>query len=324
MMAPTLADIQIAHTRLQGRAVRTPLIRNQRLNELVGGEVFLKCENLQTTGSFKFRGGYNAVAANLELAKSRGVVASSSGNHAQGVAEACRIFGVEATIIMPSDAPISKKTRTKRSGAKLVEYDRINDDRDAILDQLALDSGALKIHPYEHPDVIAGQGTVGLEVCEQLADFGKIPDHIVVCAGGGGLVAGMYIAMCESFPRAVFHTAEPVGHDDQARSHKKGVRLSNIQAPATVQDAIVTPSPGELSFAMLNGKMGNGLAASDDEVFSVVKFAFEELKLVVEPGGACALACMLNGSINLSGQIAVVTLSGGNIDADMMVRALKA
>jgi threonine dehydratase len=319
---PTLTDVRKARERLDGIAIRTPLIRNQRLDELTGGQIFLKCENLQRTGSFKFRGGYNAVAANLDVARAKGVIASSSGNHAQGVAEACQIFGVDVTIIMPADAPQSKKDRTMRSGAKLVEFDRYRDDRDAILDDLATKSGALKIHPFEHPDVIAGQGTVGLETGEQMSELGVVPDHVIACTGGGGLLAGIYLALHENYPGAAFHTAEPFGHDDQAKSHALGKRIANEQAPPSVQDAIITPLPGEASFALLKGQVGAGLVATDQDALNAVKFAFEELKLVVEPGGACALACIMNGALNVTKKTVVVTLSGGNVDSKMMAHAL--
>ncbi|MEL6750564.1 MAG: threonine/serine dehydratase [Pseudomonadota bacterium] len=320
---PTLADARAAVARLAGLAVRTPLITNDRLDELTGGRIFLKCENLQRTGSFKFRGGYNAVCANSDAARERGVIASSSGNHAQGVAEACRMFGARATIVMPSDAPQSKMDRTRRSGADIVTFDRANDDRDALLDQLARESGALKIHPFDNCFVIAGQATVGLEAVAQLQAAGVVPDAAVICAGGGGLIAGMHLAVSDVFPDCVFHTAEPEGHDDQARSHAAGTRVQGSNPQPSLQDAIITPMPGEISFSMLLGKLGPGLTATDDEALRAVAFAYHELKMVVEPGGACALATILSGAIDLRGKTAIATLSGGNIDPSMMARALE-
>ncbi len=321
-MKPTYDTIVEAAVRLAGHAVQTPLLRNDILDERVGARVFIKAENLQRTGSFKFRGAYNAVCANADAARARGIVASSSGNHAQGVAEAARLFGAKATIVMPSDAPASKKSRTMRAGAKIVEYDRATEDRDALLDRLADETGAVPIHPYENPYVISGQGTVGLEIAEQLKDYGAVPDRAVVCAGGGGLIAGIWLALDRHFPSCKMHTAEPEGHDDQARSHAAGERVGGNSLTMSVQDAIVTPMPGEVSFDMLKGRLEPGLTVSDDEALDTVAFLFNEMKLVAEPGGATALAAVLFGKVNVAGETVVVTLSGGNIDPATMARAL--
>ncbi len=321
-MLPTYDTILEAAGRLAGHAVRTPLLRNDILDERVGAKVFIKAENLQRTGSFKFRGAYNAVCANADAARERGIVASSSGNHAQGVAEAARLFGAKATIVMPSDAPQSKKNRTRRSGAAIVEYDRATEDRDALLDRLAAETGALAIHPYENAHVISGQGTVGLEIAEQLRDYGAQPDRAVVCTGGGGLAAGVWLALDRHFPDFKMHTAEPEGHDDQARSHQSGERVGGNSATMSVQDAIVTPMPGEVSFELLKGHLEPGLTVTDEEALQTVAFLFNEMKLVVEPGGAAALAAILFGKVDVAGETVVVTASGGNIDAAIMARAL--
>lgn len=322
-MRPTYDTIVEAAERLHGHAVRTPLLRSDILDGRVGARVFLKAENLQRTGSFKFRGAYNAVAANADVARRQGIIASSSGNHAQGVAEAARLFGAKATIIMPSDAPATKKNRTIRAGATIVEYDRATQDRDDLLDRLAEETGAFVIHPYEHTDVVSGQGTVGLEIVEQLQEFGATPDRAVVCAGGGGLIAGIWLAMNRHYPACKMHTAEPDGHDDQARSHASGKRVGGNSLAMSVQDAIVTPMPGELSFDLLNGNLENGLTVSDAEALETVAFLFNEMKLVAEPGGATALAAVMAGKVDVAGETVVVTLSGGNIDALTMARALE-
>ncbi|MEM8750242.1 MAG: threonine/serine dehydratase [Pseudomonadota bacterium] len=320
---PDISDIRAAAETLRGEAVRTPLINSRVLDDLVGGQIFLKSENLQRTGSFKFRGGYNAVSNLPASAAQTGVLACSSGNHAQGVAEAARLMGYKATILMPQDAPETKKERTKRSGAGVVEYDRWTQDRDTVVQEMADKSGAPIIHPYETFHVIAGQGTVGLEIAEDMQAMGLVPDHYLVCTGGGGLLAGSALGLTSSFPDVQMHTVEPEGHDDQRRSHEAGERLGGNSKNPSVCDAIVTPMPGFKSFAMCLGKLGQGLVISDEEALKAVAFAFRELKLVVEPGGAAALAAILSGKLDVRGKTIVATLSGGNIDAAMMARALE-
>ena len=322
MSLPTYADIVAAADLLKGQAVRTPLVTSQVLNDRLNAQIYFKAECLQRTGSFKFRGGYNAVSNLPESAKQTGVVACSSGNHAQGVAEAARMKGIHATILMPSDAPQSKRDRTMRSGAEVVEYDRATQDREKLVVELGEELGAPIIHPYENFHVIAGQGTTGLEIAEEMKAMGGTPDHVLVGTGGGGLLAGTLLAMQKHFPKCTIHTVEPDGYDDQRRSHAAGEIIGDNSKAPSICDAIVTPTPGELSFAICKGNVGEGLTASDDEALAAVAFAYHELKLVVEPGGAITLAALLAGKLDIKGKTVVATLSGGNIDPDMMARAL--
>ena len=317
---PTIADVRAAADRIADEAVRTPLLNSAHLDGMTGGRVWLKCENLQRTGSFKFRGALNALRAYGEAVR-EGVVACSSGNHAQGVAEAARILGVPATIVMPTDAPRAKIERTRRAGATVVEYDRYTEDREGIAKDIAEREGAVFVHPFENPHVIAGQGTCGLEAADELRGRGEIPDVVLVCAGGGGLTAGVTLAMRDAFPEIAVHTVEPEGFDDQKRSLECGERVPNEPGGRSICDAIVTSMPGERAFAILCGA-ASGLVVTDEDVLSAMAFAFRELKLVVEPGGAVALAAVLSGKLDLKGRTVLATLSGGNVDPDVMARAL--
>lgn len=322
---PTFNDVLKAEKRLGGLAVRTPLLTSPLLDERCGGRIFLKAENLQRTGSFKFRGAFNAISALVEQhldLKKKGVIACSSGNHAQGVAEAARLHNLPATIVMPVDAPAIKIARTRRSGANVVFYDRATEDRDEVSKFHAERTGAVFIHPFNEPLVIAGQGTCALEAVRDFGVHDIIPDRVLVCTGGGGLSAGVALVMKEHFPKAAFHTVEPVGFDDYNRSLAVGERLSNVTTAGSICDAIVTPMPGERSFEILHGYASPGLIVSDEEALAAVAFAFHELKTVLEPGGAVTLAALLSGRINVRGQTVLATLSGGNIDPEMMERAL--
>lgn len=318
----TIKDVQAARKRLFGHAVETPLLSSHLLNDRLNARVFFKAENLQRTGSFKFRGAFNAVSALLdrgEIGPDRGIIACSSGNHAQGIAEAARLKGISATIIMPSDAPITKVERTKRSGAHVVFYDRSVEDREAVTHKHAEETGLALIHPYNEPLVIAGQGTCALEAMEQMGD--ETPDTVLVCTGGGGLSAGVALAVQHHAPGAAFHTVEPVGFDDYARSLVAGERVENARTSGSICDAIITPQPGEHSFSILNGYASDGLIVSDEEALHAVAFAFHELKTVVEPGGAVTLAALLFGKVDVTGKTVFATISGGNVDAPMMARA---
>jgi threonine dehydratase len=315
------AILEAAKT-IEKEAVRTPLLRCDALDTASGCKVYVKAENLQRTGSFKFRGAYNAISNLSEEERAQGILASSSGNHAQGVAAACGLFKCAATIIMPSDAPATKIERTKALGAEIVLYDRATEDRDALLTKLAGERGCLFVHPFENPMVIAGQGTTGLEVAQDMEAMDITPDRVIACTGGGGLTAGMAIAIHHHFPQAKIHSAEPEGFDDYKRSLEAGKIVSNAKPSGSICDAIVTPSPGTLSFAINSNLLDAGLIVSDKEALAAVKFAFEELKLVVEPGGAVALASVLKFGKQWKGECVVVTLSGGNIDPDMFARAL--
>lgn len=322
MTLPTVDDVRAAADTIRPYAVRTPLVNSPVLDAITGAKVFLKAENLQRTGSFKFRGGYNAVSNLTQDQRAGGIYACSSGNHAQGVADAAALHGLPATIVMPSDAPAMKKERTKRLGATVVEYDRYTEDRDAVVAELAAKTGGSIIHPYETFHVIAGQGTAGLEAVDDIEAMGLAIDRVLVCTGGGGLLAGILLAVKDRFPDAVVHPVEPDGHDDQRRSHAQGHRVGGNQGPTSVCDAIVTPMPGAAAFAICQGQVGEGLCVSDEEALAAVTFAWRELKLVVEPGGAVTLAALLTGKVEVAGETVVATLSGGNIDADMIIRAL--
>jgi len=324
MKLPQIGDIRDAAERLSGQAVFTPLLGSSLLDDMLDARILFKAECLQRTGSFKFRGAYNALQANENEIGEAGVVACSSGNHAQGVAEAARVLGMAATIVMPSDAPETKKARTARSGATIVEYDRIAEDREQIANDISAQTGARMVHPYNDFHVIAGQGTCGLEIAGQCESLDLSPDRLLVCTGGGGLLAGVRLAVTDLFSDVAVHTVEPENYDDQARSHASGTRMGNNTGGPSICDAIVTPSPGELSFEMCRGKLAEGLVVSDDEVLTAIAFAFRELKLVVEPGGAVTLAAMLAGKIAVKGQTVVATLSGGNADPAIINRALEA
>ena len=317
---PTAADVDAAAQRLAGVALHTPLITSPALDALTGARVFLKAETLQRTGSFKFRGAYNKLAQIEPQRRAGGVVAYSSGNHAQGVAAAAALLGMPALIVMPSDAPRGKRERTAAFGAEVVLYDRVREDREAIAREIASKRNATLVPPYDDPQIIAGQGTTGREIVEDLAAIGLVPDVIVVTASGGGLSAGVALAVKARVPQARLFTAEPENFDDHARSFRSGERESNAAATGTICDALMARTPGELTFAINRTLVGEGVCASDEEVTRAVAFAFRELKLVVEPGGAVALAALLAGRIDLKGKVAVAVLSGGNVDSDLFHR----
>ncbi|MGZ3285670.1 MAG: threonine/serine dehydratase [Xanthobacteraceae bacterium] len=316
------ADIDAAAAVLAPFAVRTPLLSSPALDERVGTRVFLKPEMLQRTGSFKFRGAFNKMSSIPESARGGGVVAFSSGNHAQGVAAAARILNMPATIVMPADAPLSKRERTKAYGAEVVLYDRDREDREAIARDIAGPRGATLVRPYDDPLVIAGQGTVGREICEDMAALGLAPDIVVAPASGGGLVAGVATAVKARYPKAMVMSAEPEAFDDHARSLRAGKREPHASKGRTICDALMASIPGELTFAINSRLLSQGITASDEEVGAAVGFAFRELKLVVEPGGAVGLAALLAGHLEAAGKTVVIVLSGGNVDADLYARLI--
>lgn len=318
----TAADIDAAASVLAPVAVRTPLISSPALDALTGGRIFLKAEVLQRTGSFKFRGAYNRLSAIPASVRGAGVVAFSSGNHAQGVAAAAQLFGMAATIVMPADAPVSKRERTKSYGAEVVLYDRLREDREAIAGEIAAGRGATVIPPYDDPLIIAGQGTAGREICEELAVRGIAPDIVVAPASGGGLVAGTAVAVKSRFPHAAVMSAEPEGYDDHARSLAAGHRVAHGASEPTICDALMAQIPGEITFAINGALLKQGVTATDVEVGRAVAFAFRELKLVVEPGGAVALAALLAGRFAVKDRAVVIVLSGGNVDADLYTRLI--
>jgi threonine dehydratase len=317
---PTAADVDAAAQRLAGVALRTPLLTSPALDAATGARVFLKAETLQRTGSFKFRGAYNKLSQIPPAQRVAGVVAYSSGNHAQGVAAAAQLLGMPAVIVMPSDAPGAKRARTASLGAEIVLYDRDREDRAAIARRIAAERGAVLVPPFDDPQIIAGQGTAGREVVEDLAALGLVPEVVVIGASGGGLAAGIALAIKARVPQAKLYTAEPEGFDDTARSIASGKREKNARMSGTICDALMTNTPGEITFPINRELIGAGLTASDAEVGRAVAFAFHELKLVVEPGGAIGLAALMSGKLDVRGKIAVAVLSGGNVDAELFYR----
>lgn len=317
---PTAADVDAAANRLAGVALRTPLIASPVLDAVTGARVFLKAETLQRTGSFKFRGAYNKISAIPHDRRAGGVVAYSSGNHAQGVAAAAQLLGMSAVIVMPSDAPRPKRERTAAFGAEVVLYDREREDRTAIAQAIADKRGAVLVPPFDDPMVIAGQGTTGREIVEDLAALGLAPEVVVAGASGGGLIAGIALAVKARVPGAKVYTAEPEGFDDTARSFRSGKREVNARLSGTICDALMSNTPGAITFEINRTLVGEGVTASDDEVGRAVAFAFRELKLVVEPGGAIGLAALLAGKLDVKGKVVVAVLSGGNVDAELFSR----
>ena len=321
---PTIADVEAAAARIKGVAIRTPLLNFPVLDERLGARVFLKAETLQRTGSFKFRGAYNKISSLPADRKKAGVVAYSSGNHAQGVAHAATLCGVPAVIVMPQDAPKAKRERTKAFGAEVVLYDRDREDRAAIARKIAEERGAVLVPPFDDPLIVAGQGTAGREICEDLAALGVKPDLAVIGASGGGLIAGNSLALKARVPDISIYAVEPEGFDDTIRSFKSGQRERNAKMSGTICDALMTETPGAVTFEINKKLVGQGVVASDAEVGRAVAFAFRELKLVVEPGGVIGLAALLAGKLDIKGKTVVAILSGGNIDADMFERLISA
>ena len=317
---PTAADVDEAVRRLAGVALHTPLISSNVLDALTGGRVFLKAETLQRTGSFKFRGAYNKLSSIPEDRRAGGVVAFSSGNHAQGVAAAAQLLDMPAVIVMPRDAPRPKRERTAALGAEVVLYDREREDREQLARDIAEERGSVLVPPYDDPMIIAGQGTVGREIVDDLAAAGLRPDIVIVTASGGGLAAGIALAVKDQNPDAQLYTAEPAGFDDHARSFRSGKREINNAMTGSICDALLSPSPGKITFEINRELVGEGLTATDEEVGRAVAFAFRELKLVVEPGGAVALAALLAGRLDVQGKVAVAVLSGGNVDPELFYK----
>ena len=310
-------DIEAAAERLAPVVVETPLLQSAALDEAAGGAVYIKPENLQVTGSFKFRGAYNMLSQiGAEEAK-RGVVAFSSGNHAQAVAKSGTMLGIKTTIVMPKDAPAIKIENTRRFGGKTVLYDRYTEDREAIARKIAAEKGSVVVPAFDHEHIIAGQGTVGLELMRQCQEIGVTPDQVLVSCSGGGLISGTALAIETMSPDTSVYPVEPEDFDDTARSLKSGERETNDPAARSICDALQTESPGKLTFAINRELLGAGLVVSDDEVREAIRFAFRHLKLVVEPGGAVALAAVLSGKIDTRDRVTAIVFSGGNIDVEM-------
>jgi threonine dehydratase len=321
---PTVEDIREARERLRPHLVATPLLEHPALNERAGGRVLLKCENLQRVGAFKFRGAYNKIVQVDLKAFPGGVVACSSGNHAQGVAAAATLLGVKSAIVMPADAPAMKVERTKAFGGEVIAYDRVKEDREAIAARLCAERGAAMVHPFDDWQVMAGQGTVGLEIVEQAAAQEARPELVLVGCSGGGLAGGIATAVKASLPDCRVMTVEPDGFDDMARSLKSGRRERNARLSGSICDALLAETPGETTFAVARQVLSGGLVVSDEEVRAAIRFAFAELKLVIEPGGAVALAAILAGKAETRRRTTVGVVSGGNIDAGLLCQVLGA
>jgi threonine dehydratase len=314
--------IRAAAARLDGHARRTPLLSSPFLDEIAGRRVFVKPECLQHTGSFKYRGGRSAVSALDPDTRARGVIAFSSGNHAQGVALAAQQFGVPCVIIMPADAPRLKIDNTRALGAEVVLYDRAHEDRDTIGAALSSERGLTLIKPFDDRLVIAGQGTVGLEIAEDARALGIERADVLVCCGGGGLTSGIALALEAEAKGLRARPVEPEGFDDTARSLASGRIERNARLSGSLCDAIITPQPGNLTFPIMARLCGPGLVVTEDEALRAMAHAFQRLKLVAEPGGAVALAAALFHGDRIEGEAVIVTLSGGNVDAAIFRDAL--
>ena len=315
--------IRAAAERLKGHARRTPLLSSPFLDEIAGRRVFVKPECLQHTGSFKYRGGRSAVSALDDATRAKGVLAFSSGNHAQGVAKAAAEFGVPSVIVMPADAPRLKIENTRALGAEVVLYDRAGgESRETVGDEIVARRGLTLIKPYDEPEVIAGQGTCGLEIAEQAAELGIEQADVLVCCGGGGLSSGIALALEADAPGLRVRPVEPEGFDDVKRSLRSGHRETNNQQSGNICDAVLTPAPGEITFPILQLLCGPGIAVSEEDALRAMGQAFQRLKLVAEPGGAVALAAALYHGDQIAGDTVICTISGGNVDAPMFARAL--
>ena len=317
-----ISRIEAAAFRLQGHALRTPLLGSALLNEIAGRRVWLKAECLQHTGSFKFRGGWAAVSALSPEARAQGVIAYSSGNHAQGVALAAQRHGAPCVIVMPADAPPVKIANTRDYGAEVVLYDRARDNRDAIGARIAAERGLTLIKPFDDAEVIAGQGSCGLEIAEQATELGIREADVLVCCGGGGLASGVALALESRAPGLRLRTAEPEGFDDMARSLVSGRVQRNDAASGSICDAILTPAPGALTIPILSRLAGPGLVVSDAEALRAMALAWLRLKVVLEPGGAVALAAALFRPDQIAGEDVICIGSGGNVDLAVFRQAL--
>ena len=319
-MVPTFADIQAAARRIAPHAVRTPLVESPVLNALTGGRVFLKLETLQRTGSFKFRGACNRLAMIPQSARDKGVVAFSSGNHAQGVAAAAQLFGMPAVIVMPRDAPRSKIEGTRALGAAIVEYDRVREDREAIAARICAERGAVLVKPFDDAGIIAGQGTAGLEIAQDAARLGVVLDEVLVPCSGGGLVSGVALALNGAGSPAKVHSVEPENFAGMKLSLEAGRRVKAAGGALSIADALMAPIPGEIVFEVARNLLAPGLTISDAELMAAVTFAAEKLKLLVEPGGAAGLAALLAGKLDAANKAVVLVLSGSNADFDINLR----
>jgi threonine dehydratase len=319
---PDIDAIRAAAGRIAGQAVLTPLLESPAVNARLGGRLLIKAEPLQRTGSFKFRGAYNTLSQLSPEARRKGVVTWSSGNHAQGVAAAAQVLGIPALIVMPKDAPAIKIANTRGYGAEIVLYDRIKESREDIGTNIAGERGATIVAPYDEPQVIAGQGTCGLEIAAQAKSRDIRLDAVLICCGGGGLTAGCATALAADSPDTKVYAVEPTGFDDTGRSLAAGHRVANAPEAKSFCDALLAPTPGELTFAINRRLLAGAFAVSDREAAQAMAVAFADFKLVVEPGGAVALAAVLSGKYAIKGKTVAVVASGGNVDRETFSQAL--
>jgi threonine dehydratase len=315
-MIPTHDDILAAAKRIAPFAVRTPFVEHPELGARVGGRVFLKLEPFQRTGSFKFRGACNRILQIPEADRAKGVVAFSSGNHAQGVAAVAQIFGIPATIVMPADAPRAKIAGARAYGAEVVTYDRVTGDREAIAARIVAERGATLVKPFDDPHVVAGQGTAGLEIARSAIEHGVALDAVLAPCSGGGLVTGIALALSKESPKTGVHSVEPVGYDGMRQSHDKGERVAARAEALSIADALMSPAPGHIPFALAKLHLAGGLAVTDEALAHAVSFAFRHIKVVAEPGGAAALAALLCGAFDARGKNIALVVSGGNADPE--------
>ncbi|MBR0680832.1 threonine/serine dehydratase [Roseomonas eburnea] len=321
---PTFEDVRAAAARLAGRVLHTPMLRHPLLDEITGATVLVKPEPLQRTGSFKLRGATNAALLMSRQERHGGIVTHSSGNHGQACAAAAHMLGMRATIAMPSDAAAIKVAATRRWGAEIVPFERHGVDRDALASVLAAERGATIIPPYDHPHVVAGQGTAALELLEDAAALGLVPDAFAVCTGGGGLTAGSVLSLEALAPKAAVWAVEPEGWDDTRRSLDAGHIVANGAPGSGLCDSLLSKQPGALTFAINHRHLAGGVVVTEAEVFRAMRFAFDHLKVVAEPGGAVALAAVLAGKVAARGGVIGVLISGGNVDPAVFARALAA
>ena len=321
MHLPVHADVVAARARIAPFIVRTPMLRHRELDARTSGTILVKPEPLQRTGSFKLRGATNAIQR-LGPAAQRGVVTHSSGNHGQATACAAAAVGARATIFMPHDAPRIKVDSTAGWGADIIHYDRVTDDRDAITRAFADRTGAILVPPFDHEDVIAGQGTLAIELAEDAAAAGLSLDALLVCTGGGGLIAGCALGLEGVSPATKIYAVEPEGWDDTGRSLASGTRQGNAPGGSMLCDALLAKMPGEMTFAVNQPRLAGAIAVTDEDVMAAIRFAFLHLKLVVEPGGAVCLAALLANKFDATGKTVGIVISGGNVDPAVFGRAL--
>ncbi|MBM3549160.1 MAG: threonine/serine dehydratase [Alphaproteobacteria bacterium] len=321
-LLPTHDDVRRAADRLRPVAAITPLIESPLLNEELGGRLLIKCEMLQRTGSFKFRGAYNRISMIPDDKRKDGVVCFSSGNHAQGVAAAAQMLGVKAVCVMPSDAPKLKIENSRAFGAEIILYDRFRDSREEIGDRISRERGSTLVKPFDDPGIITGQGTIGLEIADQAKALGVKPDAVLAGCSGGGLITGIALGLSGGLAETAVYSVEPVGLDDMARSLESGRVEKNDPAARTICDALMSPSPGDITFAIARQRLKGGLAVTDAEVKKAMALAFRHFKIVCEPGGAVGIAAVMTGKMPIKGRTVVVVASGGNVDPALFQEAL--